>query len=79
MSIARDLGLIEKYNDISDALTMKIKISHDQVCEVVVADLMAKYKACCNRDDEYKEAFEKVLRFYLSKNEMKEMEEIINT
>ena len=77
MSIKDDLGLIEKYEDLQGAVSMKITIRHDQICEVVIADLMSKYKACLKLDDEYKDAFAKVLRFYLSEDEFKEMLGII--
>ena len=72
-----DHGLISKYRELEDATSMSIKIRHDQVCEIVVADLMAKYKACLQRNDEYKEAFAKVLRFYLTEEEFSEMLDII--
>jgi hypothetical protein len=77
MSIKDDSGLIAKYRELEDATSMSIKIRHDQVCEIVVADLMAKYKASKKRNDEYKEAFAKVLRFYLTEDEFQEMLGII--
>jgi len=77
MSIKDDSGLIAKYRELEGATSMSIKIRHDQVCEIVVADLMAKYKACSKRDDEYKKAFAKVLCFYLDEDEFSEMLGII--
>jgi len=66
-------GLIEKYRTLQDLKSMTVKIRHDQVCEIVVADLMAKYKACTERNDEYKDAFAKVLRFYIDEEEFQEI------
>jgi len=74
MSLKDDIGLIEKYRELQDATSMTVKINHNQVCEIVVADLIAKYKACTERNDEYKDAFAKVLRFYLDEEEFAEIE-----
>lgn len=76
MSINRDVGLIEKYRECLEVGSMKVTILHDQITEIVVADLIVKYKACKNRNDEYFEAFAKVLRFYLTDEEMREIEGI---
>lgn len=76
MSIKDDNGLIDKYRELEDSMSMSIKIRHDQVCEIVVADLMSKYKACSQRNDEYKTAFDKVLHFYLTDDEFNEMLDI---
>lgn len=73
MSIKDDLGLIKKYRELEDATSMTVKIRQDQICEIVVADLMAKYKACSKRNDEYKDSFANVLRFYLDEDEFNEM------
>ena len=79
MSIKGDSGLIQKYREIEDACSMKIMIRHDQIIEVVVADLMSKYKACLKRNDGYADSFEKVLSFYLTPHEMAEMEDLFET
>ena len=76
MSIKNDIGLIEKYAELQKANSMKVTILHDQILEIVVADLISKYKACKSRDDEYKESFAKVLRFYLTESEIYEIDEI---
>ena len=76
MSIKDDLGLIEKYREIQKVGAAKVVISQDQVLEIVVADLITKYKASKKRNDEYTEPFEKVLRFYLTDSEMAEVEAI---
>ena len=76
MSIKDDLGLIEKYREIQKVSAAKVVISQDQVLEIVVADLITKYKASKKRNDEYTEPFEKVLRFYLTDSEMAEVEAI---
>lgn len=74
MSLKDDIGLIEKHRELQDATSMTVKINHNQICEIVVADLIAKYKACTERNDEYKDAFAKVLRFYLDEEEFAEIE-----
>ena len=74
MSIKYDNGLIDKYRELEDSMSMSIKIRHDQVCEIVVADLMSKYKA--QRNGEYKAAFDKVLHFYLTDDEFNELLDI---
>ena len=74
MSIRDDLGLLEKYDDLKKVGSMKVTILHDQVLEIVVADLISKYRACKERDDDYKESFAGVLSFYLTEDEFKEIE-----
>jgi len=76
MSIKDDIGLIEKYREIQKVCSAKVTILHDQVLEIVVADLIAKYKTCKQRNDEYADSFAKVLRFYLSEEEFDEIEQI---
>lgn len=77
MSITHDLELIEKYKELSSVGSAKVTISRDQVLEVVVVDLMAKYKACKNRGDDYAGSFAKVLRFYLTDDEFDEVESML--
>ncbi len=76
MSIKDDIGLFEKFREIQDIGSAKVTIPRDQVLEIVVADLITKYKACKKRDNEYTDSFRKVLSFYLSEDEMREMEAI---
>lgn len=76
MSIKDDIGLIEKYREIEKVGSAKVTILHDQVLEIVVADLIAKYKACKQRNDEYADSFAKVLRFYLDEQEFAEIDAI---
>ena len=78
MSIQNDQALIDKYKEIQDALSMTVKIQHEQVLEIVVADLMAKYKSCLSLNHECKEAFEKVLHYYMGDEDFKEMLELLN-
>ena len=73
-----DLRLLEKYNELQKAGSMKVTILRDQVDEIVVAELISKYKECKNQDNEYKEGFAKVLRFYLTEDELKEFECLIS-
>lgn len=76
MSVKNDAGLIEKYREIQKVGSMKVVILYDQVAEIVVADLIAKYKACKERNDEYVGGFAKVLSFYLDESELAELESI---
>lgn len=77
MSIERDFSLIDKVKEMEDALSMTIKISHDQICEIVVADLIGKYKASVGRNNtKYVDSFATVLRFYLTEDEFSEMIEM---
>ncbi len=76
MSIKDDFGLIEKYSEMQKVGSVTVTILHDQALEIVVADLIAKYKACKKRNDEYADSFKKVLQFYLTHDEMAEIEAI---
>ena len=67
---------IEKYRELESVGSAKVTILHDQVLEIVVADLIAKYKACKKRNDEYTYSFSKVLRFYLTEEEFAEVDAI---
>lgn len=80
MSIKRDLDLLENYKQIQRSMDVTVKISWEQALEVVVADLISKYKFCVNiNDTEYKDHFAKVLRYYLTEEEFKEVEELIKS
>jgi len=56
--------------DIIDSLSTTIKIDHGQIMEIVVADLLGKYKAAINRDDKWVEPFKAILLFYLEQEEL---------
>lgn len=66
----------ETLREIDDSLARTIKISREQVLEIVVGDLIEKYKFNI-RNDEWSAAFEKVLRYYLDKDEMAELKKAI--
>ena len=76
MSIKDDDVSFEKLREMQDIGSAKVTIHRDQVLEIVVADLIAKYKACKDRNDEYTESFKQVLSFYLDAEEMNEIEAI---
>lgn len=76
MSIKHDIRLIEKYRELQKSGSAKVTILHEQVIEIVVADLIVKYKACKERDDGYMSSFAKVLRFYLTEDEFAEIEDL---
>ena len=73
MIIKNDLRLLSNLRAIQDATSLSVKITSNQVCEIVVADLMAKYKSCLERNDNFQEHFANVLRFYLDDDEFNEM------
>jgi len=73
MILTDDLEIMKKYRELESSTAMSVKIRYDQICQIVVADLMTKYKACSQRNDEYKESFAKVLRFYLTEDEFKDI------
>jgi hypothetical protein len=73
VSFEEDLNFLKNHRKTQEATSMTIKINYGQVCEIVVYDLMAKYKACAKRNDEYKDAFAKVLSFYITDDEFNEM------
>jgi len=51
--------------------TQSVKIDHNQVLNIVVWDLIDKYKNNFDRNNvDWVIAFEKVLRYYLDENEM---------
>jgi hypothetical protein len=56
---------------MDDALSKTIKISNNQVLEIVVSELIEKYQFNIERGDkEWASVFEKVLRYYLNEQEM---------
>ena len=57
---------MESYRKLEDSLCRTVKISHREVDLLVVSELINKR----NSDNlEYREAFDKVLRFYLDEEE----------
>ena len=69
----RDMSLMERVREIEDYLSTTVKISHGQILEVTVADLLGKYKSCVKRNDtKYINAFALVLRYYLTEEEFLE-------
>lgn len=66
-------SIFKIHKELQDALSTTIRIDHGQVLEIVVKDLLSKYKACKERGDEYEDSFKKVLRFYLTEDELEDM------
>ena len=64
--------LINISKELQDALSTTIKIDHDQVLDIVVADLFAKYKSARNRRlGREADMLECVLvKYYLTQNEL---------
>lgn len=63
--------IIEIERSIRDSLSTTLKINHEQVEELVVADLLAKYRAHVERKDiEWADIIKAMLRFYLEHHEL---------
>lgn len=68
------MNIMKTAEDLERTLDVSVKISHGQVLQVVVNDLVAKYKSCVQRkDDDNIKAFERVLHYYLSEEEFIEL------
>lgn len=66
--------LLEINEEFEEALATTIKISWKQVLDITVGDLISKYKSVLKNDkEEYKESFKKVLLYYISEKELKEL------
>jgi hypothetical protein len=77
--IARDMHLLSAYckhrRKLDDALAVNIKVEWHVALEIVVNDLIEKYKHNVEaKNKEWSEAFKKVLSYYLDESEMKELE-----
>lgn len=56
---------------MENSLLETIEINYNQILNIVVSDLIKKYKSNIERgDQEWTIAFEKVLRYYLDEGEM---------
>lgn len=74
METQKMLRAIEEAEKLQRSLDVPVMISFGEVLKIVVNDLIKKYKSCVERKDtENIEAFKKVLRYYLSEEEFKEM------
>jgi len=61
--------LLKISRELDIAMSTSVRINHDQVAEIVVADLLRKYEG--NKNNEWGPIFKKILSFYLDENEMK--------
>lgn len=69
----RDMRLLEVFREISNSLTVKVKVQRNEIIRLVAADLMAKYEAALP-GTEAKEALKKVLlSYFLTEDEFEEM------
>jgi hypothetical protein len=59
---------MKTYRKLEDSLSVSVKINHEQVCILVVRDLIAKRNGCT---DERQKAFDVVLRWYIDEGEFK--------
>lgn len=74
MTFDRDMELMRKHNELTDSLSISVKISFGEALQVVVGDLISKYKSCVYRKDQKNiDAFRTVLKYYLSDEEFDEM------
>jgi len=62
-------SLMRIRKDIDESLSTTIKINHEQVLNIVIADLLSKYKHN-KKDEKWEPIFKEVLRFYLSDDEL---------
>lgn len=56
------------YREMQKSLMTPVVIDHEQVCKIVVEDLIAKRNAPTNK---IKDEFDKVLRYYITEDEFK--------
>lgn len=57
---------MDSYKKLEDSLSSIVKISHNEVCILVVKDLIVKRNAC---KDERQKAFDTVIRWYIDEGE----------
>jgi len=63
---------------MTDALSRSIKISHNQVLDIVVGDLIEKYNFNIEHGNrEWAAVFYRILRYYLDVGEMRLLDEAI--
>jgi len=68
------ISILDTHRAIDRALSISVKISHEEALRIVVSDLVGKYRHCwLSGEAEYVSAFEKVLRYYLSEEEMEQI------
>ena len=60
----------EYAREIDDSLAVTIKVDWRVALQIVVDELTKKYKHNVGRNEEWAEAFEKVLSYYLDEQEM---------
>jgi len=74
MTQERDIALMKTQNELMEALSVSVKISHDEALKVVVNDLVEKYKSCVSRGDaENEKAFSTVLKYYIGEESFHQM------
>ena len=77
MSLHDDTEFLKTYKEMSTILSTTIKIGHTQILNIVVSDLILKYRSCIRcGDDRYIESFATVLRYYLTEDELQEAMEL---
>ena len=59
-------------DELQDSISKTVKISFGEVLRIVVDDLVEKYKHNVDRNQEWADAFKKVLSYYLTEDEMNE-------
>jgi len=65
--------LLEIHDELQDALCTTIKISHGQVTDITVKDLISKYKSTIKNKHHCMESFKTVLLYYLHPDELDEL------
>ncbi len=70
MTFERDNALLETHAELTDSLSVKVKVEHGEILRIVVSELLNKHKASVERNDtKYIDAFSTVLKFYLTEEE----------
>lgn len=67
--------LLEIHDEMQDALCTTIKITHEQVLDITVKDLVSKYKSTIRDNHLCMDSFRNVLLYYLDADELKELME----
>ena len=80
MDIKHTNKLIERYEELTDALSMKVKINHEQVDYITLTSLLEKYSGIIKRGNVNSPdaaAFEKVLIYYISNDELIDIKQML--
>lgn len=74
-SLEETAKLLDTYRGITDSMSVSVKITYDQAIEIIVNDLIKKYRINVKRKDgqHWAEAFKTVLSYYLTESELEKV------